>query len=70
MVGELSFIFEQRLQDQRTENTNGVRVDKDLFKAGAILDIFLCVSSFYFIINKLENLIIGQYFEVEETITF
>lgn len=35
-----------------------------------ILDIFLCVPSFYFITNKLENLTIGQYLAVEEKILF
>jgi len=29
-------------REKRTWNTDGVRVDKDLFKVDAILDIFLC----------------------------
>jgi len=53
-------------REKKTWNTDGVRVDKDLFKVGAILDTFLCTSSFYFIINKLKNLTIGQHLAVKE----
>lgn len=41
-VGELAFIFKQRLkEDAKARNTDDVRVDKDLFKAGAPLDTYM-----------------------------
>lgn len=43
-------------EDARAWNTDGVRVDKDLFKAGCATPNTLCTSSFYFTSDSLKIL--------------